>query len=247
MTRCAALVFGVALFSFATCAAALLCAAEPQDGNPFEARSDLPVAASQAGDPTPRLEAKIRQALKQPAKFDFTETPLRDVIDFLKDQHGIEIQLDSKALEDEAIGTDAPITRSVDGVSLAVGLKLLLHDLDLTYVVRDGVMLITTQDAARRMLELRVYDVGNFVKSEADADLLAGILETVVSCEAHGAAPRPAKPEAKIAQAAQAEPSRLSVVPFRNLLLVKASQQDHEQIAQLLAEILAKVQSSPGK
>jgi hypothetical protein len=222
-------------------ASAPLGADEPSE-NPF---GDPSAPTRQVDDPTPELEAKIRQELRKPTKMDFTETPLQDLVQYLKDLHHVEIQLDSKALEDKSIGSDSPITRRLDGVSLASGLKLVLRDLDLTYVVRDGVLLITTQAAARRMLELRVYNVGELVKSEADADRLAGILQTVLSCKAEDAAARPDKAEATRAQAAKAELLRPAIVPFRNVLLVKASQHDHDRIAQLLGDIWDKLQSGP--
>lgn len=40
---------------------------------------------------------KIHKALEEPTNFEFVETPLTDVIDYLKDLHGIEIQIDHKA------------------------------------------------------------------------------------------------------------------------------------------------------
>jgi hypothetical protein len=55
-------------------------------------------------------EKKIYDALKSPTQLEFTETPLSDVLDWLKDYHGIEIQLDNKALGDVGIGSDTPVT-----------------------------------------------------------------------------------------------------------------------------------------
>ena len=77
------------------------------------------------------------------------------------------------------------------------------------------------------------------------ADRLAGILQTVLSCKAEDAAARPDKAEATRAQAAKAELLRPAIVPFRNVLLVKASQHDHDRIAQLLGDIWDKLQSGP--
>ena len=44
-----------------------------------------------------QARAKIRQALGQPAEFDFHERPLAAVVDSLKKQHQIEIQIDRRA------------------------------------------------------------------------------------------------------------------------------------------------------
>ena len=68
-------------------------------------------------------------------KWSFIETPLCDVIDYLKDHHHIEIQLDNKALGDVGIGSDTPVTKNIKGTTLRSALRLLLHELNLTYMI----------------------------------------------------------------------------------------------------------------
>ena len=45
-------------------------------------------------------EQRIMAALDSPTAFEFIETPLQDVINYLKKLHRIEIQLDQRALDD---------------------------------------------------------------------------------------------------------------------------------------------------
>ena len=47
-------------------------------------------------------EKKIQDALKSPTEMSFVETPLSQVIDYLKDYHKIEIQLDRRVLTKRA-------------------------------------------------------------------------------------------------------------------------------------------------
>ena len=75
-------------------------------------------------------EKKINEALKSPTQLEFIETPLTDVIDYLKDYHEIEIQIDKKALDDVGIGTDTPVTKNLKGISLRSALRLMLHELE---------------------------------------------------------------------------------------------------------------------
>src|SRR6186997_763774 len=96
-------------------------------------------------------EASIREALDQVTDFEFTEKPFYGVFDDLKQRHGIEIQLDSRALDDASIPRDTPVTRSIKGVTLRSALNLLLDDLDLTYVVKNGVLMITTTTEAQKL------------------------------------------------------------------------------------------------
>jgi hypothetical protein len=90
-------------------------------------------------------ETSIRAALDEKTELDFADQPLEDVINYLRQRHEIEIQLDGKALADAGIGSDVPITRSVKGITLRSALRLLLSDLDLTYVIQNGVLMITTK------------------------------------------------------------------------------------------------------
>ena len=197
-----AVVFGISWYALAPQLSAADPPAAAAKGNPFDAGPSAaaaqdnpfddgpaagaapfklaPAARSKKEDPTSSSETRIRQALERTTECDFTETPLQDAVDYLKDHHDIEIQLDTRALEDAGIGSDTPITRQVKGISLASALRMLLNDLDATYVVRDGVLLITTQDAAARMIDLRIYEIGDLVDSEADANELAEVLRPVL-------------------------------------------------------------------
>ncbi|MEX2114740.1 MAG: hypothetical protein WD845_16225, partial [Pirellulales bacterium] len=56
-----------------------------------------------------------------------------------------------------------PVTLEVDNVSLRTALRLLLRRLDLTYVVEDEVLLITTVDAASQRIVTTVYPLGDLL------------------------------------------------------------------------------------
>ncbi len=87
-------------------------------------------------------EKNIHDALKEPTQLEFTDQPLSDVIDYLKDYHSqmlghpIEIQLDTKALNDAGIAPDTPVTKNLKGITLRSALRLLLKELQLTYIIR---------------------------------------------------------------------------------------------------------------
>ena len=108
-------------------------------------------------------ERRIEEALQSPTEFDFVEVRLTEAIDYLKDLHGIEIQLDPYALASEGLGTDLLITRQLKGISLRSALRLTLRDFDLTYVVQDEVLLVTTQERARNTRKTKVYTIGDLM------------------------------------------------------------------------------------
>jgi type II secretory pathway component GspD/PulD (secretin) len=96
-------------------------------------------------------EAKIYAALDQPADIQFVETPLKDAIDFVADQHGIPIVLDAKRLEEAGVNIDTPVTKNLRGLTLRSTLNLLLSELELTYAIQNGVLMITTDAEAQRL------------------------------------------------------------------------------------------------
>jgi hypothetical protein len=109
------------------------------------------------------LKGEIQRALDETTQMEFTDTPLTDVIDYLKDLHkqkhpSFEIQLDMKVLQDLGITGDTPITKNLMGVSLRSALRMLLRDLGLTYVIRHEVLLITSPEES---CYTRVYDVAD--------------------------------------------------------------------------------------
>ncbi|HVX09591.1 MAG TPA: hypothetical protein VHC22_00180 [Pirellulales bacterium] len=95
------------------------------------------------------MEAKVRAALQEKTDFKFVEKPLSGAVEWLAQHHGIDIELDNKALGDAGLPGNLPITRSAKDITLRSALNLLLSDLDLTYVVRDGVLMVTTKKVAQ--------------------------------------------------------------------------------------------------
>jgi len=121
-------------------------------------------------------EKKILDALKQPTQIEFVETPLRDVVDYLKDLHHIEIQLDVAALKEEGVEENTPVTKNLKGISLRSALKLLLDDLQLKYVIHNEVLLITapTKADSEEYQTTKVYPVPDVVLPIKDIGFKGG-------------------------------------------------------------------------
>lgn len=119
-------------------------------------------------------EAKIFAAFREPTSFDFVDQPWTDVVEFLSQHHKLPIQLDSRALSANGVGSDTPITDRFNGISLRSALRLMLDQADLTYVVRNEVLLITTRTEAENMLECRIYPVRDLVTRNSDLAVCGG-------------------------------------------------------------------------
>jgi len=103
-------------------------------------------------------EARIEEELNKQTTLEVVETPLKDVVAFIQDNHSIPIVLKTKQLEEVGISLDIPITKNLKGIRLRSALNLILDDLDLTYFVKDEVLQISTPDDAQSTMETRVYD-----------------------------------------------------------------------------------------
>ena len=114
-------------------------------------------------------DKKIAEALKNPTQLEFVETPLENVVDYLRDHHDIEIRIDSGALGDIGLGTDAPVTKNLKGISLRAALRLMLNELDLTYIVDNESLLITTPDGLNTSCIARRYPIGAMLRMQTNS------------------------------------------------------------------------------
>lgn len=114
-------------------------------------------------------EARIYEALREKRDFEFTKLPLFDALKQLAEPHQVQLSIDHKALADEGVRIDAPVTCSAKGLSYKAALKLLLDEQDLTYVIRHEVLLITTKTEAENLLAIKVYPVFDLVVRPPDA------------------------------------------------------------------------------
>ncbi len=145
-------------------------------------------------------DARISEALEQSTEFDFSEQPLADVIQSLKQKHGIDIQLDEAGLKEAGVSVETPITRTVAGITLESGLDLIFTGLDLTWLIRDEVLLVTSKARADGLIETRVYPVLDLVLTPAgmlppvdgpDYDTLVDILSESAPSNQGSGYPRP--------------------------------------------------------
>ena len=125
---------------------------------------------------TGESERRSESALRSPLRgtgLDFADTPLEEVVNLLQDDYDIPIQIDVPALDEIGIAPDEPVNINLHGVSLRSALRLMLKNLQLTYVIQDEVLMITTPESADQELVVKVYPVADLVLP-IDATLLGG-------------------------------------------------------------------------
>jgi hypothetical protein len=129
---------------------------------------------------------KIEQALAGPlhsSGLDYTDQPLQDVVNQLADEYGIPIHLDKIALEEAGIGTDSKVSVTLHNISLHSALKLMLRSLQLTWIIQDEVLTITTKENAEKDLDTCVYNVQGLV-DDSDPKSVKALIDVICSCVA---------------------------------------------------------------
>lgn len=106
---------------------------------------------------------RLEQALQRRGSLHAVEMPLLDFADRLSRQFGVPIELDVKKLEEAGVDHDAPINTRLESIPLAAILEHGLRDTELTFVIRDHVILITTPEEAESQLVTRIYPVRDLV------------------------------------------------------------------------------------
>jgi len=128
-------------------------------------------AAEDAKPPSPpNPRAAVERALDKTLAFDLTEAALDDVVDWLRSELKISIHVDRRSLDDIGIGIETPITFQLSGIPVRNALDLLLEELDLTWLIHDNVLVITSVETAEATLETKTYDVADLVVRLDDRD-----------------------------------------------------------------------------
>ena len=128
---------------------------EPASGAPDEHATTNRIDVIAVG----RLESerRILALMGDETSVRFIDTPLVQALESVSEIHDIPIFIDRRALEEVGLTEDAPVNIDVKEISLRSALRLMLRDLDLTYVIKDEVLQITTIESAEQNLVTRMY------------------------------------------------------------------------------------------
>jgi hypothetical protein len=206
-------------------------AAEAEDG-PFDFGS---AAASEVGHGPAYAARKIEWILDQPLKspLQYPETPLNTVTGIISEEYELPIVFDTTALDAIAVSPEVEVTVGLANVTLRSALELMLRQVeDLTFIVDEEVLLITTEDEANTRLEVRVYrvddllhDAGAGSGQEIDEDQFDALQQIIVSTVESDSWMEHGTGEGEILQFG------------RGMFVVGQTHRVHEQIVKLLAEM----------
>lgn len=165
------------------------------------ARPEVPAGALLSHDD------RIHEQLHSPTSGDFTDSPLSDVMEFLSALHDVPIALDQRDLDDFGISADEPVSIILEpfpaidlskaktpeeriellakakdrALPLHRALTWILKPLDLSWYVDEGVIRVTSVDAAEARMLSRSYYVGPLLRSGVSEQALVEAVEKMTS------------------------------------------------------------------
>ena len=111
---------------------------------------------------------QILEKLDQSIPMNYpNETPLEEILKYIKqatqgaNDSGIPIYVDPLGLTEADRTMTSPVSLDLEGVPLKTTLRLMLKQLGLTYTVKDGFLMITSQESNDQQTEIRVYPVAD--------------------------------------------------------------------------------------
>jgi general secretion pathway protein D len=109
-------------------------------------------------------EIEIEQRLKTQVSLRFREAPLSAVMDNLAKLAQVNLHLDPRGLAEEGVATDTPVTIDLSQeISLKSALVLILEPLHLSYVIKDEVLKITSEQLRDGAVYPVTYSVADLV------------------------------------------------------------------------------------
>ena len=141
--------------------------------------ADVPLAHAVIKHDEPTAEEKILETFDKPTTVDWSELPFEEVLAFLADHHKVPIIVDRASLKEQEVSVDSPITLSLNNVSFRSVLQLVLEPLELEWVIRHEVLVITTRAWCEAHPEVHVYEIKTLIDAGHDPDEL---IRSIVAC-----------------------------------------------------------------
>jgi len=120
--------------------------------------------AREQGRKLSERELDIQQKLKTPVSVQFENQPLAKVIDQLGRLASVNFYMDPQGLAEQGVSTDTPVTIDLrQEIKLESALNLILQPLHLSYVIKDEVLKVTSEQYKNIQVYTKTYNVADLV------------------------------------------------------------------------------------
>lgn len=121
---------------------------------------------------TDEIRERIDAALDTVVDMHFEAASLSEVASKIADQFMITVLLDIGGLDLAGVGREDEVSFTANNVRLRSGLNRLCRDLDLTYLIIDDSLILTSTEAAGENLVTGVYDVTEMIVDVAQNSIV---------------------------------------------------------------------------
>lgn len=178
-------------------------------------------------------DARVLKALEEPAEFALVDAELGKFVEQVTDKHKISIKLDVAALTADGKGPETILNGKTTDTTLRSALRLFLDEQGLTFVVRNDTLMITTKTAAEVLTATRLYQVHDLIYTPNDPYLrpdFESLIELINST---------VQPESWRENGGNAAEVKSFRGPGIAVLVVRHTEEGHEQVEKLLADLRA--------
>jgi hypothetical protein len=131
----------------------------------------------------PATHQAMVEGLDRATSVNFQGGSLLQAVDALGVQEKLDIRLDRLALKEARISERMPVSLEVQNQPLRTILRLLASRMKLDWVIRDGVLWITTPEAAAATSKIAVFDVRDLCRTMQDCNSLSKAIQEQSSPE----------------------------------------------------------------
>lgn len=108
-------------------------------------------------------EKQIEESLSNKISLHFEDTPLIEVIRYVRTATGTNVAIDLPAIEEEGVTTNTLVTIDVDNIMVQSALNLILEPLNLGYSIENEVLKITSKLQQQGKMVAAAYPVADLV------------------------------------------------------------------------------------
>ena len=168
---------------------------------------------------------------------DFQNTPLDQVVDYLREISGLNIFVDSKVRDKNIV-----VSLKVTEISLRSIFSLMLKPQGCGVMFRDGVLqLMLKEDIADKTMRMEIYDcrdilypIQQFPGIDLDLSTISGVIATPAEDPVGGEMPIEELVRAHTGGRSWEENSKASIKMQNGLLVIKNTPEVHQQVRRLL-------------
>jgi hypothetical protein len=164
-------------------------------------------------------EIRITRQLQMSVSLELEQATLKEAVQKLQTMADINMLLDQRGLEEEGLKLQTPVSLRLKDVRLATALRVLLEPLNLAYMVKNEVLVITSRSRAEGELIVATYPVGDFLRDGPPVheelgrlcELIQSMVEPNSWSEVGGAASIKANPPTQSVVVRQTQPNQTRI------------------------------------